>query len=181
MHRSGPLKNTFWAQSRLSTLHQLLKTNAEALQLPVWHVNSRRCLWEMHRRLLWQWDVGEAAGETQHRQNPAGQFGESCENQGLFALRVMLYFMLFKRAQALRRRSWFIRRYGVCSGWVAGAHHPWPCCTTEPQSGSCATCSRISSTSRFFPGRSTRRVICCWRVRGRAMSCVNWPSGLLST
>lgn len=56
-----------------------------------------------------------------------------------------------------------------------------PCCTTAPQSGSWATCSRISSTSRFFPGRSTSRVICCWRVRGRAISWTNWPSGLLST
>lgn len=56
-----------------------------------------------------------------------------------------------------------------------------PCCTTAPQSGSWATCSRISSTSRFFPGGSTSFVILCWRVRGNAISWMNWPSGLLST
>lgn len=56
---------------------------------------------------------------------------------------------------------------------------PW--CTTAPQSGSWATCSRISSTSRFFPGGSTSFVILCWRVRGNAISWINWPSGLLST
>lgn len=56
-----------------------------------------------------------------------------------------------------------------------------PCCTTAPQSGSWATCSRISSTSRFFPGGSTSFVILCWRVRGKAISWINWPSGLLST
>lgn len=56
-----------------------------------------------------------------------------------------------------------------------------PCCTTAPQSGSWATCSRISSTSRFFPGGSTSFVILCCSVRGNAMSCMNWPSGLLST
>lgn len=56
-----------------------------------------------------------------------------------------------------------------------------PCCTTAPQSGSWATCSRISSTSRFLPGGSTSFVIFCWRVRGNAISWINWPSGLLST
>lgn len=56
-----------------------------------------------------------------------------------------------------------------------------PCCTTAPQSGSWATCSRISSTSRFFPGGSTSFVIFCCRVRGSAISWINWPSGLLST
>lgn len=56
-----------------------------------------------------------------------------------------------------------------------------PCCTTAPQSGSWATCSRISSTSRFFPGGSTSFVIFCCSVRGNAISWINWPSGLLST
>lgn len=56
-----------------------------------------------------------------------------------------------------------------------------PCCTSRLQSGSWASCSRISSTSRFLPGGSTSRVICCCRVWGRAISWVNWPSGLLST
>lgn len=56
-----------------------------------------------------------------------------------------------------------------------------PCCTTAPQSGSWATCSRISSTSRFFPGGSTIFVIFCCSVRGTAISWINWPSGLLST
>lgn len=56
-----------------------------------------------------------------------------------------------------------------------------PCCMTAPQSGSWATCSRISSTSRFFPGGSTSFVILCCRVRGSAISWINWPSGLLST
>lgn len=56
-----------------------------------------------------------------------------------------------------------------------------PCCTTVPQSGSWATCSRISSTSRFFPGGSTSFVIFCCSVRGNAISWINCPSGLLST
>lgn len=55
-----------------------------------------------------------------------------------------------------------------------------PSRTTSAQSGSWATCSKVSSTSLFLPGGSMMWLMCCCKVLGNVISWVNCPSGLLS-
>lgn len=86
------LKRFSILKSRLSTV--IVKAMQMLLQLPVlvFVRNALAVIMTMRR-------VGEAAGETQHRQNPAGQFGESWETAAHLPFHsscVMVHFMLLK-------------------------------------------------------------------------------------